>query len=278
MKMLRLYFLGAVGLIALVAPGASDTKPNFFSYAALSGSLQSSQTRLIVTETCPTHGPPCMIFDVVFDKTITRTSVGTTVNYDNNIEIDISKERGTALVAVSGRLNGGIIQTYQLVFRHPVSELDCQDSVAAALGVFDDGGGILLTDQGPLEIVSPPLSIGGRDSIYIIEKKSLKVEPRLSPGWEKFAWFSDLIVTMEGKTLWRKSNSCLDLDSSEGFQTLPAKACLPKKLLPADPEDVERLQDEGTFSEEHLRGRLRYDLKQIPDSDYLIFVYGVACT
>lgn len=165
----------------------------------------------------------------------------------SEVLIDKGEEYGHLAVRVRGRLNGGAARSYRLKIGYPTDALGCNDFKVPALGARKGGGGVILTRQGVLEILSSDIEIGDRSSLIVIDLDRGRNAAHLSPGWEQYSWGADPVVTQDGRVFWRKNGGgiCLDLEMGERFRRVAEENCVGGKMADALPEDIERVRRAG---------------------------------
>lgn len=165
----------------------------------------------------------------------------------SEVLIDKGAVYGHLVVRIRGRLNGAAARSYRLKLGYPTDALGCNDFRVSARGARKGGGGVILTRQGALEILSSDIEIGDRGSLIVIDLERGRNTARLSPGWEQYSWGADPVVTKDGRVLWRKKGNgiCLDLETEEHFRRIAEENCVGGNISAASPEDIERVRRAG---------------------------------
>ena len=230
---------------------------------------------------CPSNGPTCLRMRANLnwpDERSRRVSdhpaVIEVVGQDQNVDVGIYF--GHIIVRIVGRLDGGEPQPYRLRIGYPDNMHGCNDFTVAAVAARPQGGGVILTRQGVLEIVSTDIVIGSRHSVALIDGDAVTFG--LSPDWSKVSWGADLVATEAGHIFWRTSDVCLDLEAEGGFRRVGEAECVGKEIAPASPDEVSRVRDAGVFTNTYVTSRLGHDLWRLEGTPLLLYIGGVACT
>ena len=182
------------------------------------------------------------------------------------------------LLAVTGRLNGSEPKQFQLFLRHAGVEMDCSDFYVAAVGFSANQGGIIVTDKGILELVDTPLQLGCNHCVALIDKEDLKVSYKISRSWDQGLWNGQFVFQKNGGVYWKTETACIDATSPGRFKTVDSKRCVGPDLVRADARMIKRVRDAGVFDGEYVNERLEYDLYELKDAPFFVYVWGVACT
>ena len=182
------------------------------------------------------------------------------------------------LLGVTGRLNGSEPKQFQLFLRQNTGDLQCSDFVAAAVGLSANQGGIILTDKGILELVDMPLQLGCSHCVALINKEDLKVSYKISRSWDQGMWNGRFVFQENGDVYWKTEAACIDATSPGRFKAVDSERCVGPDLAQADARAVKRVRDAGVFDGEYVNERLEYDLYELKDAPFFVYVWGVACT
>lgn len=233
---------------------------------------------LHVLKKCPLTEPTCVVFDI--NLLLNGERAPDVERHPNVVSVtfDNTTGYGVAVVNVRGRLNGGPEKKYHIVFDPFVDGLRCQDFHGAAVGVSGKTGGTILTDAGRLEVTDEVLAFGGRNSLHLIEDKTLSVTRHLSSGWESHSWKGKPIISPEGRVMWGDKGQCLDYESGKLFKIVPKGECRGNKLVHATKAEIERVRKGSVFKDGYVNERLKYDLWRLMDAPFLVNIWGVACT
>ena len=183
-------------------------------------------------------------------------------------------------LAVTGRLNGGPMKEYELLFRGGGLHAPCTDFVQgniAVLGLSVGGSGIVLTDKGVLDLVDTGLRMGCENCVALLDKDSLELTPRISPT----SFPVDerrLVIQNDGNVYWNGERACLALSSGGFFRQAPDHKCLAPSMKSVGAEVVNRARKARVFSNAYTNERLPYDLHEIDGAGFYVFIWGVACT
>lgn len=229
---------------------------------------------------CPATHPACMLFDIYFK------TPGTTIDDRPPYTVIISEDPDRydkfdipIVAEVRGRLNGGSEVVHRVAFPDGRgSEMVCQDTWAATVGVDSDGQGIILTDQGELKITDTTIRVGIRSSLKIIDGTSLEEFEHATPEWQSHFFRDKLAVSRDGRTYWRQTNICLDIDSGARFKQVSDKLCDGAQLHPARSETVEKVRRTGRYIDDHEAEYLWHYLWEIEGSNHIVYLYPIACT
>ncbi len=258
--------LGNFALVVLLSVGFGPMRP-------------SAAELLEALEQCPSGLPTCLTMRANLKWPGARSdSVGdhaAVVEVDERVR---ESDYGQVIVRIVGRLDGGEPRPYRLRLAYPVDAVNCNDFTVAAMGAGESGGGVIVTRQGVLEVLSLDIMIGSRRSVAVIDRDRAAATFRLAPGWEQAFWGAALIATGTGRILWRVGDACLDLEAQGGFRQVGTEECEGEEISPAPSTEVRRVKDAGIFTDAHEVERLDYDLWRVQGTPFLLYIYGVACT
>lgn len=182
-------------------------------------------------------------------------------------------------VRVRGRLDGGAAKPYHLRLIFDEGVIECQDFLVAAMGGREGGGGIVLTRQGALEILSSEIEIGHRTHFTLIDPISGRKQAYLSSTWERHPWIASPSVHPDGRVFWKTAKGiCLDLDRRDGFAVASPEQCKDDEAIVASPQDAERVRALKVFEDDAVIERLEHDLWRQKGVPFLIHIWGVVCT
>jgi len=225
---------------------------------------------------CPEDIPACMEMDInmIWPPDLPdewQASQHPNVSIEARDEMD--PDTVTYRISVSGRLDGGETKPYDLFFTGG-GEMACTDfmnGMVATIGFNTSGEGIILTREGSLELMNAPLRLGCENCVALIDEKSLEITFAISPSWYRG---SGPVVHSDGRIFWKNGDRCLRMPSNEWFTIGKAEDCNAPSLERASQESVRAVRGQKSLPE----NRLESDLYKIPNSDFLIYIYGVACT
>lgn len=147
---------------------------------------------------------------------------------------------GEFIIPVEGRLNGAESTTHRLFLRTYTDGINCTDfgqSHVASLGFSDAGIPILLTDQGPIEVVDSSFEIGCRYCAKLLFKDTGKVAREIiTPSWglrmvgltegkENHFYFNDEARVFLRNDPNGKNFHCLEIGNENPFYLSDAAQC-----------------------------------------------------
>jgi len=195
---------------------------------------------LTVANECPSSGPyrACLALKFETPETVGDITIGEAVTYGVAVRA----------VTVSSRLSGGRAQLRTLIFGGSPgsdSSYDAPFERVPYLGRSTDNHPIVLTDHGPLEVLSPGFDLM-RDwpEIIVADERRGKVVARY---WGAAANDPVYQVAMDGVRLWSPSGArCISTPNlSPGLLVIKETACQPRNadlVLPAVDLKFERLR------------------------------------
>ena len=244
----------------------------------LAASRATGAETLHPLEECPKSEPACVLMDL--NLIWPGEQSGDLARHPIVIAEKYFESRFTPhfLLAVTGRLNGSEPRQFQLFLRQYTGDLRCSDFVAAAVGHSADQGGIILTDKGILELVDMPLQLGCSHCVALVNKEDLKVSYKISRSWDQGLWNGRFVFQANGHVYWKTETACIDTTSPGRFKAVDSERCVGPDLAQADARAVKRVRDAGVFDGEYVNERLEYDLYELKDAPFFVYVWGVACT
>jgi hypothetical protein len=266
--------LKEVGMRALCT-----TIVSFVYVSACSFPPDGSSTELLeALSECPPSEPACILMTANLKESERYFDIEdhpVVLSADEKVQ---SRDYGYIEVGVTGRLNNGVSRRYRLRIPYPNDALNCNDSRLAALGARKNGGGVIATRQGTLEILTPDIIIGSWGTLGIIDQARKSISYSVAPDWDMAGWESSLAVTKTGDVVWRVRGRCLSLSTGGQFVTLRDEECSTVTLTPALDAEVKQVVDARIFSDAEAIERLAYDLWHADGAPNLVYIWGVACT
>ncbi|MBF0167706.1 MAG: hypothetical protein HQL45_08740 [Alphaproteobacteria bacterium] len=252
----------------------------FFLTAWSSNAQAIDETPVLdVLDDCPAQEPTCVAMSGYLnwpgkraDSNAKHPAVRAARMNDPNPDFPL------ILIRVKGRLNGGEERTYDLRTISPTDALGCHDFNLPALGARAGGGGILLTHQGKFTMTSREISFGSRTSLVVIPDNFSKATYHLSPGWERYSWVWEPIITKMAQVYWSKNGICLDLDNPSHFRRIDSEKCISEPLVPADAADIQRLGKSKLLGSTAMSESSNFEILRLKDHSWLIYIWSVACT
>tara|TARA_B100000315_G_scaffold45399_1_gene40196 strand:+ start:214 stop:1074 length:861 start_codon:yes stop_codon:yes gene_type:complete len=188
---------------------------------------------------------------------------------------------------VYGRLNGGELKDYHLVFRSFVDGIDCTDfgqGEIATIGFNNNKEPIVLTNKGELQLEQTTLSVGCNNCVALINKNTLTVSWHVSPTWSLWRGMN-FVCNKNGDVYFslvpdstEHERKCFKLSSDSYFLRVDESFCDLPPLKRASKDIVEFIRNARVFKDEYTNERLQYDLFAIEGTSYIIFIYGIKCT
>ena len=186
-----------------------------------------------------------------------------------------------------GRLNGGELKDYHLVFRSYWDGAECTDfgqGEIATIGFNSNKEPIVLTDKGELQLEQTPLRVGCNNCVALINKNTLTVTWHVSPTWSLWRGMN-FVCNKNGDVYFslvpnstEHERKCFKLSSDSYFLRVDESFCDLPPLKRASKDIVEFIRNARVFKDEDTNERLQYDLFAIEGTSYLIFIYGIKCT
>jgi hypothetical protein len=157
--------------------------------------------------------------------------------------------------------------------------MECEDFYIPVVGLTADGQGVFLTDQGRVALTAGTIEVGCDNCLAVIDERTMSIRYQLRPHWDTGAYREKPVFREDGSINWKTKFACLSLEPANPFQELDEESCVAPSLVPATPEDVNRVRDARIFPRTGLPNkRLHIDLYRIPGSPYLVYSHGISCT
>ncbi len=248
---------------------------------AMAASSRASEVEILeALRECPTTEVACLQMDATLNWPFKPVADRTRHPAVDQAVVDENDHFLThVFVRVRGRLDGGEPKFFRLKLTENRGAIKCQEFLVASLASREDGGGIVLTRQGVLEILSSEIQIGDRSHLKLIDPAKRTISPRLSSTWERHPWKASPVVHRDGQVYWRTPREmCLDLDNPRGFRDVASENCAGPEMTRASPDEIERVRDLRILEDTPANERLKYDLWRLEGAPFLIYVWGIVCT